>query len=299
MPNATLSPPERLRRETRATDRVRLVTINTHRGQGPKLPYVLRGADALAGERIRLLHDTRAYAYHIADWLGRNADRYDVVALQEVFRGFLGLELRQRDYYRAFTGYPTALTHRVGSAGFRYENMLLSRLPRAEAAHIEAHLPCRIYRLAACGFTLASFRLDGRTVWIGNTHLHPYRPRARALQAASIARTIRRLGDVPVLFLGDINTVPPGCKDGDFPEGERDVRSYRRDRTLRIFEAAGLRTVAHRDAEEFHTYPTGAPNRTLDYILFSRHFEVESYGVVRDFHLSDHYPVEGEFRLRA
>jgi endonuclease/exonuclease/phosphatase family metal-dependent hydrolase len=76
------------------------------------------------------------------------------------------------------------------------------------------------------------------------------------------------------------------------------VRSYRHDRTLRIFASAGLRTVEHRDSAEFHTYPTGAPNRTLDYVLFSRHFEVESYGVVGDFRLSDHYPVEGAFRLR-
>jgi len=278
---------------------VRAITINTHRGLGPTLAYLLRNAPEQEQERARLLHRTRVYAYHIAEWLRQRRDDYDIVALQEVFRGLLGLRFRQRDYYRAFSGYPTAMAHAVGSAAFQYENVLLSSLPSAAQECIHSRLPCRIYRLAACGFTLAPYRLRDRTIWIGNTHLHPYRPRARAFQAASIARTLRRLGDVPILFLGDFNTVPPGCREGDFPDGERDRDSYRGDRTLRILSAAGLRWIAHADTAEFHTYPTGAPNRTLDFILFSRHWDVEEYRVAKEFALSDHYPVEAALRLRA
>jgi endonuclease/exonuclease/phosphatase family metal-dependent hydrolase len=282
---------------------VRLVSINTHRGQGPKLPYLLREADEREAERIRLLHATRAYAYHIATWVERFRDAYHAVALQEVFRGLFGIgdwfrRFRQPDYYRALGGYPDTIAHRVGSAGFRYENMLLSRLERAGTPGIQSFLPCPIFRLAACGFTLAPYVVEKRTIWIGNTHLHPYNPWARAVQAAAIAKTLARLGDVPVLFLGDLNTVPPGCKDGDFPDGERDVHSYRGDRTLSILRAAGLRMITHRDERRFHTYPTGAPNRTLDYILFSRHWDVHEYRVVDEFRYSDHYPVEGAFRLR-
>jgi endonuclease/exonuclease/phosphatase family metal-dependent hydrolase len=280
---------------------VRLVCINTHRGKGPKLPYLLRHADAKRAERLELLHATRAYTFHIASWLERHREAYHAVALQEVLRGVLGLgdlgRFRQHDYYRALGGYPSAITHRVGFAGFRYENMLLSRLEPAEAAPIRSYLPCPVFRLAACGFTLAPYVLEGRPIWIGNTHLHAYNPVARAVQATAIARTLARLGDVPVLFMGDLNTVPPGCKDGDFPDGERDVNSYRGDETLAVLRAAGLQTVEHRDERSFHTYPTGAPNRTLDYILFSRHWEVREYRVVTEFLYSDHYPVEGAFRL--
>jgi endonuclease/exonuclease/phosphatase family metal-dependent hydrolase len=303
MTTHTLMPPRAAFRR-RTFTQLRVLTANTHLGQGPKLPYLLRGADEGDRARIELLHDTRAYAYHIAEWLRRNRDLYHAVGLQEVFHHALGLNqrsrrFRQRDYYTRLTGYGASIRHRVGFAAFRYENLLLSALPRAPSPQIQSLLPGRVFRLAACGFTLAPFGVDGRTIWIGNTHLHPYNPRTRARQAESIAFEIRRLGDVPILFLGDLNTVPPGCKDGDFAEGERDVRSYRGDRTLSILEDAGLRTVPHEDRAEFWTYPTGAPNRTLDYVLFTRHFEVESYRVVREFTFSDHYPVAAEFRLRA
>jgi len=125
-----------------------------------------------------------------------------------------------------------------------------------------------------------------------------YNPRKRERQAAAIAAEIAALGDVPVLLMGDLNTTAPGCRDGDFPAGDRDVRSYRGDRSLRILANAGLRAVPHEDAPEFHTYPTGDRNRTLDYVLFSRHWHVEDYRALHDVRLSDHYPVEASFRLR-
>ena len=56
---------------------------------------------------------------------------------------------------------------------------------------------------------------------------------------------------------------------------------------------------AHDDAEDFYTYPTGLPNRTLDYILHSGHWKVQSYEVLREFTFSDHYPVAGQFMLRG
>jgi len=263
----------------RTTERglVRVVTINTHRGRGPILPYLLGRADPDEEQRIRLLHDTRAYAWHIAEWVRRHVDRYHAVGLQEVFHGVLGglpgrLAGRapQLAYYRALAGYPHTIAHRVGFSAFRYENVLLSRLVRSDDPGHHVRLPGRVFRLAACGFTLTPFRVEDRTVWVGNTHLHAFNPRARTVQAESIVREIGRLGDVPVILLGDLNAVPPGCRDGDF---------------------------AHGDREAFWTYPTGRPNRTLDYVLFSRHWQVARYRVVREFTLSDHYPVEAELLL--
>ena len=43
-------------------------------------------------------------------------------------------------------------------------------------------------------------------------------------------------------------TVPPGCKDGDFPDGDRDLRSYRGDTTLQILESAGYKVSEFRNS---------------------------------------------------
>src|SRR5262245_23542160 len=283
---------------------LRCISINTHRGQGPKLPYLLSQVSMEEGERIELLHDAKAYTYYIAEWLNQNRDYYDVVGLQEVFNGVLGFgdrltgKFRQRDHYRVISGFRSALPHGVGFAGFRYENLLLSQLSMLNGTQTNYLLPGKVYFLAACGFTLAPFLFNGRVVWIGNTHLHPYSPKERARQAASIAREVKGLGDVPIIFLGDINTVPPGCRETGFPAGASDVNSYRNDGTFRILFECGLNAVDHADSDLFYTYPTGLPNRTLDYVLFSRHWEVTSYCVVHDFKFSDHYPVAAEFRLQ-
>jgi hypothetical protein len=146
-----------LRRATSA-DTIRCATINTHRGQGPKVDYLRRSASPEEVERIELLDSTRAYAYYIADWLNRNRALFDVVALQEVFNGFLGLGERllgrypQHDYYRVFSGYPAAVAHGVGFAAFRYENLLLSRLERAPLPGLRLRPSSRsCSRAARCG----------------------------------------------------------------------------------------------------------------------------------------------------
>jgi len=301
-PVETEAPPPRI---DVATDVFRCVTLNTHRGSGPDMDCLRRTSEPDEARRLEVLHDAAAYTYWIADWLQRNRRRYDAVGLQEVFGGVLGLGARplsrfsQDDCYRVLSGYETALSHAVGFAGFRYANVLLCRAPLADEREIHARLPGRVMLLAACGFTLAPVVHRGRTIWIGNTHLHAYDPKKRAKQAAAIAAEVRALGDVPVLFLGDLNTTPPGCRDGDFPAGDRDRFSYRDDETLKILARAGLRTVPHDDGPDLHTYPTGDRNRTLDYVLFSRHWSVEDYLVLHDVRLSDHYPVEAAFRLRG
>ena len=292
--------PAESRRET-AADLFRCVTLNTHRGSGPDIECLTRTSEPEESRRLAPLHDTDAYTYWIAEWLQRNKDRYDAVGLQEVFGGVFGFvrsKFTQDDYYRVLSGYQTTLSHPIGLAGFRYANVLLCRESALAGREIHARLPGRVLLLAACGFTLAPIEHRGRTVWIGNTHLHAYDPRKRERQAAAIAAEVEALGDVPVVFLGDLNTTPPGCRDRDFPSGDRDRYSYREDATLRILARAGLRAVPHDDAPEYHTYPTGDRNRTLDYVLFSRHWQVEEYRAIHDVKLSDHYPVEAALRLR-
>lgn len=287
-----------------ATDTLRVLTINVHRGQGPELPLLLEYGARDARERHRLTHRAKAYTHLIADWLRRQTMRHDVVGLQEVFHGLLGPLKRvihrqptQDLRYQAVGAFVRAHAHAIGHPAFRYQNLLLSRLPEGDGDVRHEALPCRVFGLARCGVTLAPVRWGDRTVWVGNTHLHAYHPKKRTAQAEAIAAVLRELGDVPILLMGDFNMVPAGCKDADFPHGGRDLLSYRGDRTFAVLAEAGLETVPHEDSEAFWTHPTGLPNRTLDYILFSRHWEVESYRVLRDFTLSDHLPVEGCFRL--
>src|SRR5215813_9339609 len=77
-------------RFVRSESTLRCISINTHRGHGPKLPYLLSQVSMEEAERIELLHDTKAYTYYIAEWLNQKKDRFDVVGLQEVFNGILG-----------------------------------------------------------------------------------------------------------------------------------------------------------------------------------------------------------------
>jgi endonuclease/exonuclease/phosphatase family metal-dependent hydrolase len=283
--------------------RLRCLTINTHRGQGPKLPFLLSKATEEEGQRIELMHETRAYAYFISDWLNKHRERYDVVALQEVFNGILGVsekivgKYRQRDHYRVLSGFASLVEHGVGFAGFRYQNLMLSQLPKLTEHAYNSVLPGKVFFLASCGFSLAPFLLKDTIIWIGNTHLHAYNPQARMRQARSIADVLRKLGDVPIVFMGDFNTVPPGMRTEKFGEGDIDRYNYEDDQTLTVFEDAGLHTVPHDEALRCYTYPTGLPNRTLDYIMFSRHWHVHNYGVLHDFTLSDHYPVQAELEL--
>src|SRR5215470_17521683 len=186
-------------RFARSESTLRCISINTHRGHGPKLPYLLSQVSMEEAERIELLHDTKVYAYHIAEWLNQNKQSFDVVGLQEVFNGVLGFgdrilgKFRQRDHYRVISGFKSALPHGVGFAGFRYENLLLSQLHMMNGTQTNYLLPGKVYFLAACGFTLAPFIFHGRVIWIGNTHLHPYNPKERAKQALSISREVEKL----------------------------------------------------------------------------------------------------------
>ncbi|MDX2128425.1 MAG: endonuclease/exonuclease/phosphatase family protein [Chloroherpetonaceae bacterium] len=290
--------------EKREQKTIRCLTLNTHRGRGPKLPYLLAQSSLNEAERIELLHDTRAYTHYIAEWLNQNKNNYDVVGLQEVFNGILGLgdrlfrKYRQRDHYRVISEFRTAISHGVGFAAFRYENMFLSQLQMVGQRQINYLLPGRIAFLAACGFTLAPLIFNDQVIYVGNTHMHPYNPRDREMQAKAIAKEIKLLRDAPAIFMGDFNTVPPGCKTSGFPAGERDTNSYKNDQTIAILQEAGLQLMPMTDDEIHYTYPTGLPNRTLDYIVFSKHWEVIRYEVMKDFKYSDHYPVFGEFRLK-
>jgi hypothetical protein len=127
------------------------------------------------------------------------------------------------------------------------------------------------------------------------------------LDAVVAVRGGKHAGEIRVdaarVVLGHLDALVgrPGTSRARFRRGTacaRAQRVYAGDRTFEILGQAGLRSIPDADRAEFWTHPTGRPDRALDHVLFSRHWAVESYRVLRDFTLSDHLPVEAALRLR-
>jgi endonuclease/exonuclease/phosphatase family metal-dependent hydrolase len=143
--------------------------------------------------------------------------------------------------------------------------------------------------------------IAGRWHTLINTHLEAYDRANRTLQAARLQRLLRGLGpDQPLLCGGDLNTTPPeAAHQHAFWDEPRD--DYRDDHTLPLLrEVAHLRDVAPpSDAEPaWWTFPSAAPNRRLDYLLYPpHHARLVSARVVPANGLSDHRPIVATFTL--
>jgi endonuclease/exonuclease/phosphatase family metal-dependent hydrolase len=118
----------------------------------------------------------------------------------------------------------------------------------------------------------AEFAGDGRRFRFLNTHLG-LRREERAEQLAVLAKEARRCG-LPVILAGDLNAGP------EAPE-------------MAVLEQAGLRHCLDPDRA---TFPCDAPQCRLDYLMVSRHFEVEACRVVET-EVSDHLPLAADVVL--
>ncbi len=127
------------------------------------------------------------------------------------------------------------------------------------------------------GFLEAVLDVHGTEVRVFNTHLD-YRgdPRVRTMQVAATL-TILGSDDRPTVFVGDLNARP------DAPELQPLL--------------ARLHDAWRRQATPGFTFPADAPDRRIDYILHSAHFDVAGVRVL-DTTASDHRPVLAVLRLR-
>jgi endonuclease/exonuclease/phosphatase family metal-dependent hydrolase len=98
-------------------------------------------------------------------------------------------------------------------------------------------------------------------------------PVERLEQAAVVARELRR-DTLPAILAGDLNAGP------DAPE-------------MRVLRDAGLSSCVPADLP---TYPSSKPAHTIDYVLVTGHFALESAAVVPS-PASDHLAVVAEIRL--
>lgn len=156
----------------------------------------------------------------------------------------------------------------------RYGLALLSRYP---FQHGKNHSLTRLSSLNDStqpvlmpGFPEVAINLDGQIVNIYNTHLD-YRPdpAIRKKQVEEMLELFEQRKS-PVVLMGDLNAEP------DDPE------------LGKLFEL--FNDSWEKSDREGFTFPADEPQKRIDYILYSNHFEVQS-AYVSDSKKSDHRPV--------
>jgi endonuclease/exonuclease/phosphatase family metal-dependent hydrolase len=143
----------------------------------------------------------------------------------------------------------------------RWRNDTLTRLSTQVPNAVPAPMP---------GLLEATLDVRGTSVRVLNTHLD-YRadPAVRRTQVAELVARVDA-SPVPTIVFGDMNAAP------DAPELQPLLRR--------------LRDAWPRDSGAGYTYPAEAPDRRIDYVLVSPHFDVRAASVPAT-DASDHRPV--------
>ncbi len=180
------------------------------------------------------------------------------------------------------------------------------------------------------GYTKIEVEVDGRRISVMDTHLvsdivfyvlkyiterdiHGI-TFVKRWQAQRILECVAAT-ETPLILGCDLNTIPPESERKNFAgDANGDHDDYTRDKTMSVIRKSGLiRTVPVLFGEgnatgiaRFDTYPTLGPNRVLDYVFVTPHFEIVGYevitgeGILRrhgDIMPSDHLPVLVTVRL--
>ena len=210
----------------------------------------------------------------------------DIVALQEIDEASIcSGSFDQVAFLNARLGYPytyfaPSCSLRMGQSGlFVTGNALFSKFPleRCEAFRFGLSFPND-----RMGFVIADVRLPGgkaiavtsiHLVWVDWTRLAP---RASELDMVASKAGERKH---PVVMLGDFNCDMTGRED-----------------SLRVFSRRlGLHTCQPQSAE-FHTYPSWAPSRRIDWIFVPSAMSISSYRVLPE-RVSDHRAVVAEVSI--
>ncbi len=129
-------------------------------------------------------------------------------------------------------------------------------------------------------------RCTGRELLAVNTHLDHESTNAREKGALAIDSFVRRQS-LPAILTGDMNDIPSSVPI-QFWTGKAVL-----DGRTGLFQDAGIAVGS--DKGTFHGYGQVENPHLIDYILFTKDFQVESYQVVEDrpdgVFISDHYPI--------
>lgn len=200
-----------------------------------------------------------------------NAVEPDIVALQEVDRGVeRSGKIDEPAELAELTGTAWVFERNIPYQGGDYGNALLTKLPIVARKNV--HLPSH-YEGEQRGCLVVDLTLPGGsgTIRVLATHLD-YRPDdgERLASAALIDEVVAEHPDRPTILMGDLNARPDST-------------------TLERLDQTWTRI----NAEPLPTYPSGEPNRQIDYILVRPEgtWRVVEVRVIDEPVASDHRPI--------
>ena len=234
---------------------LRVMSYNIHHGEGLDQRVDL-------GRIAKLITDARA----------------DLVGLQEVDRGCERTQKRDLPAELAqLTGMRVAFEKNIPYQGGEYGNAVLTRFPIKSVKNTH-------YKMLRPGEQRGVLQLvldvHGRDVLFMNTHID-YRPddSERVLNAGELKQIVAAAGAMPVILVGDFNTIP-GSRTHTL------VKEFLTD----TWEAVGR--------GDGFTFPVRTPAKRIDHVFISRpSIEPLSMQVLRS-EASDHLPVIAELRLK-
>ncbi|MEJ8803369.1 endonuclease/exonuclease/phosphatase family protein [Pontibacter sp. H249] len=201
----------------------------------------------------------------------------DLVALQEVdVNTVRSGKVNQAKVLAKMLGMHYFFAKAIDFDGGEYGVAILSRYPILDSQAIplpeEADPEAEDRVLARASITLP----DGRVIYFGSTHLDVMSA-ANRLQQIKKINTIAASSQLPFILAGDLN---------DLPE------------SLVMAELGKEFTLTCQSVCE-PTFPQDIPNRTIDYIAFSRAspLKVLTHKVVPESYASDHLPIVATLRF--
>ncbi len=206
-----------------------------------------------------------------------NAERPDLVALQEVDRG---VERTQRvDQIKELarlTKMDYAFAHNLNFQGGQYGVAVLSRTPILSLDHRRYQ---HLREAERRGFIRVEVEVRGQRISFVNTHLDYQHDDNRLFEAVQMLAALHAKGP-PVIVAGDFNDEPKGSTYKRMLEGFVDA-----------WTASGA-------AGEGLTYPADKPSKRIDFIFHGAGggFSVKSARVVRTL-ASDHLPLVAELEI--
>jgi endonuclease/exonuclease/phosphatase family metal-dependent hydrolase len=204
--------------------------------------------------------------------------RVDVVGLQEVDRGVERTGRRDLPAELArLTGLAVVFERNIFHQGGEYGNAVLSRFPvkRSRNTHYAMLRPGE-----QRGLQQLVLEIGGRDVLFLNTHLD-FRPdhSERLLNVDEIKAAIAAAGPMPVILVGDLNTLPAS------PPHQK-LEGFLTDAWTVAGQGPGF------------TIPVLKPSKRIDYIFVSRETVEPVKMEVLHSIASDHLPIVAELRIR-
>ena len=221
----------------------------------------------------------------------------DIVVLNEVdFNTTWSGHVNQATSLAKYAKYPMwieqrNLDFRFLYGSFSFGNALLSRFPIANFKYIE-YPAARDWEPWVCG------KKGGASVTIQVQpkkfiQIFPVHTEHRdeRVRYESVEEIIRSTSQAPTILAGDFNSTPTG-----FP-GHHATRNNKNSLDLMFGqEDFETRPQSSPQPEDF-TFPSNAPEKVIDWVFVSKHFEIIDYQVV-DSELSDHRPVLVTLKLK-